>query len=35
MINGKILELKNDNFDIQNIVDIKDSKNFLLGWTRY
>lgn len=22
MINGKILELKNDNFDIQNIVDI-------------
>lgn len=35
MINGKILELKNDNFEIQNIVDFKDSKNFLLGRTRY
>lgn len=29
VINTKILELKNDNFDIENIMDFKDSKNFL------
>lgn len=30
MVNTKILELKNDDFDIQNIREFRDEKNFLV-----